>query len=188
VSALPKLARVAYLRAWEQASPDGLYRWLLGRQWAPTPTPFVVYVMLNPSKAAGVDAAGKAIDDPTVRKCVGFARRAGFGGLMIVNLFAWRSTDPAELGRSIDPVGAENDTWIRDACCSDSTTRVIAAWGSNARVSSWARERERKVLELLRWAAPELYALRLGVDRVPLHPLMLPYDLQPVVLRPRVAR
>lgn len=187
MSALPPLKK--YLRAWAEISPCGRYRWILGREWQ-LDLPWVVFVMLNPSKALALDAKGKPIDDPTVRKCVGFARRMGFGGLMIVNLFAWRATDPTELGRTglADPVGDMNDTWIRDACCSDAVTSVIAAWGTHARDTAWARAREVKVRELLLWAAPELKALDLGKGGVPLHPLMLPYDLQPVVLKPAGAR
>src|SRR5271165_6802401 len=62
--------------------------------------------MLNPSKA------DEATDDPTIRRCIGFARSWGFGSLAVGNLFAYRATYPDELCASPDPVGSENDYWL----------------------------------------------------------------------------
>lgn len=71
------------------AESIGRYRMLLWRSWSDAP-PLVV-VMLNPSKADAV------VNDPTIRKVCGFAMRLGFGGIIVVNLFPWRATDPREL-------------------------------------------------------------------------------------------
>lgn len=85
-------------------SPCGRYRYELTRRWAPGP--LVGWVMLNPSRA---DAH---TDDPTVRRCVGFAHRWGYGGLIIRNLYALRATDPAALADHLDPVGPDTTrTW-----------------------------------------------------------------------------
>src|SRR5690606_18576726 len=88
-------------------SPCGQYRYLLTR---PIPAPFwkpdageAVFVMLNPSTA---DASE---DDPTIRRCIGFAKEWGCTGLTVANLYALRSTDPKGLWKHRDPVGPEND-------------------------------------------------------------------------------
>jgi len=76
-----------------------LYRYSLWREWN-IDAPKLVFIMLNPSKA---DAY---IDDPTLRRCIGFAKSWGFGSLTVINLFAYRSTKPSELRQVNDPVGA----------------------------------------------------------------------------------
>ena len=97
------------------------YRYRLSRTWDPT-GPVVAFVMLNPSTA---DAE---VLDPTVRRCVGFARDWGFGSLEVVNLFAFRATDPRDLLRAAAPVGAANDRAILDAA--SAADRVVVAWGA----------------------------------------------------------
>ena len=87
-----------------ETSPDGRYRYALHRTWAPGPR--MLWVLANPSRA---DAS---TDDPTLRRCVRFARDHGCGGLSLVNLWAWRTTHPAELAGIVDPVGPDNDGWI----------------------------------------------------------------------------
>ena len=86
-------------------SPCRRYRYCLSRVWNPK-LPSVMFVGLNPS------TADEQEDDPTVRRCIGFARNWNFGGLILVNLFAYRSTDPADLLRVDDPVGPGNDKHI----------------------------------------------------------------------------
>jgi hypothetical protein len=89
------------------------YRYSLIRVWNPDLSR-VAFVGLNPS------TADEQADDPIVRRCVGFARRWNFGGLMLVNLFAYRSTNPAGLLAADDPIGPANDKHIlastRTAC------------------------------------------------------------------------
>jgi hypothetical protein len=87
------------------SSPCRTYRYSLFRVWNPK-FPSVMFVGLNPS------TADEQEDDPTVRRCVGFARKWNFGGLILVNLFAYRSTDPAGLLEAEDPVGPGNDKHI----------------------------------------------------------------------------
>ena len=86
-------------------SPCGAYRYLLTRRFGPGKK-LATFVMLNPSTA---DAER---DDATIRKCVGFARSWGCAGLQVVNLFAFRATDPTDLRMADDPVGPENDVWL----------------------------------------------------------------------------
>jgi hypothetical protein len=82
------------------------YRYVLRRIWDRS-TPPAMFVGLNPSTADEVK------DDPTVRRCIGYAKRWGFGGLIMTNIFAFRSTDPNALVELDDPVGPRNDAWLR---------------------------------------------------------------------------
>ncbi len=104
-------------------SADGEYRYLLWRRWAPGDS--MVWVMLNPSMA------DHERDDQTVTKCIGFARRLGYSGIEVINLYALRTTDPMVLRDYDDPEGPGNrSTW-------DATLRyfhrgpVVAAWGGS---------------------------------------------------------
>ena len=101
------------------------YRYALERRWDHM-RPYLVMVMLNPSTADAVR------DDPTIRRCVGFAKKARAGGLLVLNLFAYRATDPRELREAADPVGPENDEIIKrhlDGMSLYEGTKVVAAWG-----------------------------------------------------------
>lgn len=80
-------------------------------------------VMLNPSTA---DAER---DDPTIRRCIGFAARAGHGGVEILNLFAFRATAPADLRATSDPVGPDNDRHLEALFARH--RKVLAAWGAH---------------------------------------------------------
>lgn len=110
----PNLACAAF-------SEDRRYRYALGRTWGEGPA--VAFVMLNPSTADAFKV------DPTVRRCLGFARAWGFETLIVLNLFALRSTDPKALYSAepgFDPVGPLNDLTL-DAVPPE--TRIVAAWG-----------------------------------------------------------
>lgn len=86
-------------------SACGTYRYRLWRVWDDC-RPAMVWVMLNPSTADATE------DDPTIRRCVGFAEREGFGGIDVLNVFALRATDPKELLTHPDPFGPDNETWL----------------------------------------------------------------------------
>lgn len=141
----------------------GTYRYRLGRTWDPA-LPGACFVMLNPSTA---DAR---VDDPTIRRCVGFARNMGAGWLTVVNLFALRSTDPRALASHTDPIGPENDAHIVDAA--GRATVVIAAWGADR----FAPARAEAVRHLL--APRALHALGVTKDGAPRHPLYLRGDAE----------
>jgi len=145
-------------------SEDGQYRYLLTRIWDRSRKPLVV-VMLNPSTA---DAFA---DDPTIRRLAGpkgFARRAGAGGVVVVNLFALRSTDPRALLHHADPVGRYNDAFIRQA--SDMAGTVLCAWGA----AGIQDDRGPRVVKALK--ARRVPLVRLGVTSTgqPRHPLYVP--------------
>ena len=140
-------------------SRDRRYRYRLWRRWDRT-RPVVAFVMLNPSTA---DAER---DDPTIRRCGGFARGWGFSAMTVVNLFALRATDPARLRRARDPIGPDNDDHI--AAAAAGCDALVLAWGAHGALGG----RDRDVLALLRGCRPAC----LGVTRSgqPRHPLYLP--------------
>lgn len=140
-------------------SDCGRFRYRLGRRWGDGAP--LAFVMLNPSTA---DAA---VDDATIRRCVAFAHAHGFPAIDVVNLFAFRATDPRELARAGYPAGPENDTHIAEAA--DAAGAVCLAWGANAA----GLERPQVVLHLLHGLGVELQCLRITRSGYPQHPLML---------------
>lgn len=158
-------------------SECGRYRYTLERQWTDVLGNYrglCVFVMLNPSKASA------ALDDPTVRRCTEFARKWGFEALTVLNLFAFRATDPKEMKAAEDPIGPHNDATIVEVCTS--ADRVIAAWGRDGSFMG----RAAKVTAMLREeCGVEPEALRLTLEGFPTHPLArgkhwVPYDVTPV--------
>lgn len=119
----------------------------------------VAFILLNPSVA---DASR---DDPTVRRCLGFARSWGYGRLDIVNLFAYRATSPAVLRRVPDPIGPDNDRYLVDVC--QRADLVVAAWGNGG---LWL-DRASQVLTLVSCA--NLVTLGTTQRGQPRHPLYL---------------
>ncbi len=154
----------AHPSSWATVSNDGVYRYILGRDWAPGPR--VLFVMLNPSTA---DAE---IDDPTIRRCRGFARSWEYSGFEVVNLFAYRATDPKGLRAADYAVGPENDRFIRGALVD--AALVVCAWGANPA----AKRQAQHMLHLIREAG--LTPTRIGPPTksgAPRHPLYLRADL-----------
>ena len=147
-------------------SSCGLYRYSLYRRWD-RDLPLACFIMLNPSTA---DAGA---DDPTIRKCVGFARRWDCGRITVVNLFAYRATDPSRLKTASDPIGPDNDVWIARAVKGwpdgQPPKHIICAWGPKGRLFG----RAQTVRGTFR-SCP-LEAIRLAREGEPCHPLMLPY-------------
>jgi hypothetical protein len=147
-------------------SPCGTYRYSLEREWAEGPV--CTFIMLNPSTA---DAD---IDDPTIRRCIGFAQRWKFGALAVVNLFAFRATDPKAMIGAVDPVGPANDAAIASAV--ELGGLIIAAWG----VHGDLRERGLAVRRLIEEGCErDIHHLGLTKDGHPRHPLYLRGDSQP---------
>lgn len=149
-------------------SDDGLYRYLLSRTWDPTCPP-MTFVMLNPSSA---DAA---VDDPTIRRCIGFAKREGCGSVWVVNRYAFRTHRPkyvvAAAKAGVHVAGPENYHRVREAFA---LTKIgggimVAAWGAHL-----------PTLEKHWPATPvdrdRLYCLGHTAEGHPRHPLYLPSD------------
>lgn len=149
-------------------SGDGRYRYELRRVWN-SDRPTVGWIMLNPSTA---DADH---DDPTIRRCVSFARAWGYGGIVVRNLFAYRATDPRALRFQTDPVGPANDEHLMGgAHGGDGIT--ICAWGAHGTY----RNRDLAVVALL-CRDPDVRVHHLGLtkDGAPRHPLYVRGDTPP---------
>ena len=142
-----------------------VYRYSLWRRFCASTSPeeMAVFIGLNPSTADETD------DDPTIRRCIGFAKRWGYGGLVMLNLFAYRATHSRQLKRAADPVGPRNDLAIRSV--SATCGPVICCWG----VHGTHRERDSIVLSQLRSARGRSIS-HLGLTKAgqPKHPLYLP--------------
>lgn len=139
-------------------SACGNYRYLLTREFGGSST--CLFIMLNPSSA---DAEH---DDPTIRRCISFAKREGFGRLEVANLYGYRTAEPPELFACEDPVGVQNDLEILAAL--DRASTVILAWGNHAEDDRVAR-----VLNLMKSSGTRAKCFGLTKLDQPRHPLYL---------------
>jgi hypothetical protein len=142
----------------------GNYRYTLWRVWHIN-LPRVVFVLLNPSTA---DAT---TNDPTIRRCLRFAQAWGYGALEVVNLFAYCTSDPAQLRHVADPVGQENDQYLLQA--SDRAHSLILGWGNAGEL----QQRSQTVLHLL--PQSKLFCLGINQSHQPRHPLYVKRDTWP---------
>lgn len=153
------------------------YRYTLWREWdldsvtgcsddLSHPYEFVQFIGLNPSTADEVQ------DDPTIRRCIAFAKAWGYGALCMTNIFAWRDTDPEKMKKVADPIGPDNDKWLQEIASQAGI--VIAAWGKHGS----HLYRGIKVKQML----PNLHHLKLNSDGSPAHPLYLSAKLKPLML------
>lgn len=142
-------------------SPCQQYRYTLWRYFSPTQGKMVVFIGLNPSTADATQ------DDPTIRRCIGFAKLWGYDSLCMVNLFAYRATDPKDMQRAKDPIGVENDHYLKQMI--DKADLVVAAWGGNGEFL--ARDEKVKLL-----FDKMVYCLGRTKHGHPRHPLYVPKD------------
>ncbi|TPL30927.1 DUF1643 domain-containing protein [Mesorhizobium sp. B2-4-7] len=191
-----------YIAKGADISGCGTYRYRLWREWRLHPAPAqwdmwtnergkpvvdgageqlgepkaCVFVMLNPSTADGDE------DDPTIRRCVGFARAWGYDRLDVLNLFAYRATDPQALlalNHNDDPVGEHNRRAFNEVLLTGYPVgTIICAWGvhgaylgQDETALGWVGSRQR-------------FSLGLTKDGHPKHPLYLPKDALPARFRP----
>lgn len=160
-------------------SPCGQYRYVLRRRVGLSEG-ICLFIMLNPSTADATQ------DDPTIRRCIGFAQLWGYGILEVCNLFAWRSTNPQSLYKppgsillgteEFDPIGFENDHFIAVAALN--AHKVIAAWGNHGAL----HQRGTRVLELTAFAKYRRYHLGITKAGEPRHPLYVAKSLIPAPL------
>jgi hypothetical protein len=106
-------------------SPDGVYRYVLTRRWAEDAPSSVLWIMLNPSTATAEK------NDPTIKRCIDFTAREGYAALTVVNVFAYRATNPKELMRVADPIGPDNRAHIVHQLADARHGLIIGAWGGN---------------------------------------------------------
>lgn len=137
---------------------SGCYRYRLVRRWGGGGV--VCWVMCNPSTADALQ------NDPTIRRCIGFSTAWGYGGLVVVNLFAFRATEPAKLLTVDDPVGPENESFVRDAA--QLSDVVVAAWGA-LRHELWMKSQT--IRDAIQEMCPALKCLGTTKRFAPRHPL-----------------
>lgn len=155
-------------------SPCGTYRYALTRDWFPKDDAgSVLFIMLNPSTATADE------DDPTIRRCQNFARSWGFDGIVVANLFALRSTEPAALRTHPDPIGPVNDEMLETLLSSRGIGMAVAAWG----VHGLLRHRAASVNVLAARSRTRLMALGLTKEGFPRDPLYVRADTALVVYR-----
>ena len=146
----------------------GTYRWLLTRVWD-RGRPLLLVIMLNPSTA---DATN---NDPTILRVMSLADAAGYGGIIVTNLYAYRATNPTNLKAASAPIGSANDGYIKAAL--NKSADVVCAWGAHP----MAARRAPAVLSLIRQAGKTPKVWRLTKDGLPSHPLYLPKAVRPFV-------
>jgi hypothetical protein len=147
-------------------SPCRRYRYALCRQWDNTKAT-VLFIGLNPS------TADEENDDPTLVRCINFAKSWGYGGVCMANLFAYRATKPKDLLARKRVIGKDNNDWLLDLA--KDADKVIAAWGNDGRYLS----RSTQVKKLIE----PLHCLKLNKSGEPAHPLYLKADLTPFLLK-----
>jgi len=150
-------------------SIDRKYRYILSVTWDAS-RPYCCFCMLNPS------VADHEISDATVTRCGIRAKEWCYGGLVVLNIFAYRSTDPKALYLCKDPVGPWNDETI--LLITMKAGMVILGYGRHGKLLG----RGEKVLSLLREHKVSPHALRINLDKSPGHPLYINYDARPVLM------
>ncbi|WP_048800948.1 DUF1643 domain-containing protein [Streptococcus constellatus] len=144
-------------------SKDKIYRYKLSRTWDST-KPTILFIGLNPS------IADENIDDPTITRCINFAKDWGYGTLLMANLFAFRSTYPKDIYLIDDPIGKDNDHYLLE--CVTQSDLIVACWGNNGTYMN----REKVITELV----PNLYCLQKNKNGTPHHPLRPPRNIHPL--------
>jgi hypothetical protein len=145
-------------------SPNRQYRYRLTRTWGNGPS--LIFLLHNPS------TADERKDDPTITRCMGRASNEGYGGVVILNLFAMRATDPKDLLYVEDAIGPENDAYLHNEL--SNAHRIVCAWGN---LHKKLATRENQVLTLI--GARQLYCLKINESSgSPGHPLYLAMNLK----------
>lgn len=149
-----------------QLSPCRQYRYALWRTWD-NAKPRAMFIGLNPS------TADENNDDPTLVRCMNFARDWGYGSVCTANLFAYRATAPADMKAATDPVGQDNDQWLKKLA--DEAGLIVAAWGNDGAFM----DRSSQVRALI----PGMHCLKMNQSGEPAHPLYQRADTRPVLMQ-----
>lgn len=152
-------------------SPCRTWRYRLHRRWARGPV--VGFILLNPS------TADETADDPTIRRCIGYAKAWGYGALTLGNLFAFRATDPRDMRAAPDPIGPDNDAWLERIASEVGMGHLVCGWGTHGAFMG----RGEAVIAHLLSTGHFPKALKLTSDGQPGHPLYLRGNLEPFYLR-----
>lgn len=152
-------------------SKDKRYRYQLKRIWN-TCLPQILFVGLNPS------IADSEQDDPTTKRLIGFAKRWGYGGFTLCNLYAYCTPSPKKLFAVPNPIGNENDQWIKKSI--KGNDRMVLIYGNHGQ----KHHRDKAVLNLIK--AP--YCIELSKLKMPKHPLYLSYTSAPIPFTEQVSQ
>lgn len=157
------------------------FRYRLDRGW-PGGTGILPFLLLNPSTATAT------VNDNTITRCMWFARHFGYNGLFILNLFAFRGTDPRSLLQAVndglDPIGGhENDRHIDEVVKMVDGGPIVCGWGSHPFLRNLLRVRAEQVVKRLRGAGANLRCFDHNADGMPKHPLYLPKTSQLIEYR-----
>ncbi len=144
-------------------SKNRKYRYVLSRIWDES-KPTVMIIGLNPSTADETE------NDPTIIKCIDFAKSWGYGGVYMLNLFGFRATKPKDMFNTDEPIGQDNDKYIEEY--SKICDKVICAWGNDGSY----KNRSKDILSKIE----NTYYLKLNQTGEPAHPLYLKGDLIPI--------
>ncbi len=153
-------------------SPCRTWRYRLAQIWNEDKEP-LYWLMLNPSTADEIK------NDPTVERCERRARMWGYGGSVVFNIFAYRATEPKHMRAAQDPIGPENDKWIRELAEISKTNMVIGGWGEHGEHLA----RGRKVMDMFNQSGGKLYALKQNASGNPAHPLYIGYEKEPFLMK-----
>lgn len=155
-------------------SDDGLYRYELRRWWGTGET--MAFVMLNPSVADALK------DDQTIRRCMFFARREGYDGIVVINRYAFRCTQPTDLLRASDPNGPDNPAYWSTVLSDHNIGMIVAAWGAST------PKRLGASTAAAGWSTAGWYCLgkTKGPVRHPRHPSRLGNDVELEPLRAHI--
>ena len=144
------------------------FRYALWRMWDED-KPHVMIIGLNPS------TADEKVNDPTITRCINFARSWGFGGVCVTNLFGFRATSTTQLKAHHDPIGKENDAWVHEMAKGAAIT--VAAWGNHGKFLN-------RSLDIFP-SLDQLHCIKMNKSGEPAHPLYLKAELKPVPMIPR---
>lgn len=139
------------------------YRYTLTRFWNKK-LPHVLFILLNPS------TADESYDDPTNRRGMGFAKKWGYGGVVFCNLFAYRTPFPEELKKAKNPVGPENNKWLKKEA--KNAKLIISSWGNHGTFLN----RNKEVIKMI----SKMHHLGLTKLGEPKHILYLKKSLKPI--------
>ncbi len=136
------------------------YRYALSRKWDEKNDRTIVFCMLNPSTA---DAS---LDDPTIRRCIGFAKEWQYDQLVVINLYSLRTPNPKDLWPHPNPIGEDNDNCIQ--MMAKRYENIVCAWGANAKF-----DRVVQVAAILENSGANLMCLGTTKNGSPRHPLYI---------------
>lgn len=144
-------------------SENRTHRYVLIREWNLN-QPSLMIISLNPS------TADEELDCPTIKRCIGFAKRWGFGKLFVTNLFSFRTPSPKDLFNSKDPIGDKNDYWLKKL--SEKADKIVLAYGNHGKF----KDRHNEILKMIN----NPHCIKKSKTGMPMHPLYLKYTKKPI--------